>query len=92
MPEVDSQALTSCHPKSSPIFDSGMLPFSSKPQDFSLPNSSWGPEMRRLYEHYNSQCKVETEGGEKRRGPWIRRLPSYNHNLKHPKGVFTGGR
>ncbi|KAM7383479.1 hypothetical protein PAMP_003125 [Pampus punctatissimus] len=60
-------------------------PFSSKPRDFSLPNSSWSPEMMRLYEHYNSQCEVETEDGEKQRGPW-RRLPSYNRSLKYAKG------
>lgn len=55
---------------------------SSKPRDFSLPNSSWGTEMMRLYEQYNSQCEVETEGGEKQEGPW-RRLPSYNRVLKY---------
>ncbi|XP_042345190.1 acyl-coenzyme A thioesterase THEM4 isoform X2 [Plectropomus leopardus] len=55
------------------------------PQDFSLPNSSWSSEMMRLYEHYNSQCEVETEGGQKRRGPW-RRLPSYSQIEKYPSG------
>ncbi|XP_041799009.1 acyl-coenzyme A thioesterase THEM4 [Chelmon rostratus] len=60
-------------------------PFMLKPRDFSLPNSSWGPEMMRLYEHYNSQCEVETEDGEKREGPW-RRLPSYNRLLKYATG------
>ncbi|XP_071385369.1 acyl-coenzyme A thioesterase THEM4 [Centroberyx affinis] len=60
-------------------------PFSSTPRDFSVPNSSWGSEMTRLYEHYNSQCEVETEGGEKQRGPW-RRVPSYNRSLKYAKG------
>ncbi|KAM9353469.1 acyl-coenzyme A thioesterase THEM4 [Symphorus nematophorus] len=59
--------------------------FSPKPRDFSLPNSSWGSEMMRLYEHYNSQCEVETEGGEKQKGPW-RRLPSYNRALKYATG------
>ncbi|XP_039660623.1 acyl-coenzyme A thioesterase THEM4 isoform X2 [Perca fluviatilis] len=59
--------------------------FSSKPRDFSLPNSSWGSEMMRLYEHYNGQCKAETEGGEKQEGPW-RRLPSYNRLLKYATG------
>ncbi|XP_071325771.1 acyl-coenzyme A thioesterase THEM4 isoform X1 [Trachinotus anak] len=59
--------------------------FSSKPRDFSLPNSSWGSEMMRLYEHYNSQCEVETEGGETQRGPW-QRLPSYNRSLKYATG------
>ncbi|XP_026172962.1 acyl-coenzyme A thioesterase THEM4 isoform X2 [Mastacembelus armatus] len=62
--------------------------FSSKPQDFSLPNSSWGPEMLRLYNHYKSQCEVEVEGEEKQEGPW-QRLPSYNRSLKFtPGGVY----
>ncbi|CAB1334612.1 unnamed protein product [Coregonus sp. 'balchen'] len=43
-------------------------PFSSQPRDFSLPNSSWGSDMRRVYEHYNNQCKVETEEGENKWG------------------------
>ncbi|XP_040900721.1 acyl-coenzyme A thioesterase THEM4 isoform X2 [Toxotes jaculatrix] len=60
-------------------------PFSSKPRDFSLPNSSWGPEMMQLYEHYNSQCAVETEDGEKQGGTWTR-LPSYNRSLKYATG------
>ncbi|XP_059194340.1 acyl-coenzyme A thioesterase THEM4 [Centropristis striata] len=59
--------------------------FSFKPRDFSLPNSSWGSEMMRLYEHYDSQCEVETEGGEKQEGPW-QRLPSYNRSLKYATG------
>lgn len=41
--------------------------------------------MKRLYEHYNSQCEVETEGGEKQEGPW-RRLPSYNRLIKYATG------
>lgn len=61
------------------------LSFFSKSRDFSLPNSSWGPEMKRMYEHYNSQCEVETEGGEKQGGPW-RRVPSYNRSLKYAAG------
>ncbi|XP_067094150.1 acyl-coenzyme A thioesterase THEM4 isoform X4 [Osmerus mordax] len=60
-------------------------PFSSQPRDFSLPNSSWGSEMRQQYEHYNSQCEEMTEEGEKKRGPW-RRLPSYNRSLKFATG------
>lgn len=44
--------------------------------------------MMRLYESYNSQCEVETEDGEKRRGPW-RRLPSYNRSLKYATGKST---
>nr|XP_046255972.1 acyl-coenzyme A thioesterase THEM4 [Scatophagus argus]XP_046255973.1 acyl-coenzyme A thioesterase THEM4 [Scatophagus argus] len=59
--------------------------FFPKPRDFSLPNSSWGPEMMQLYEHYNSQCEAETEGGKKQEGPW-RRLPSYNRLLKYATG------
>ncbi|XP_037310375.1 acyl-coenzyme A thioesterase THEM4 isoform X3 [Pungitius pungitius] len=59
--------------------------FFSRPRDFSLPNSSWGPEMMRLYEQYNSQCEEEMEGGEKREGPW-QRLPSYNRFLKYATG------
>ncbi|XP_023147646.2 acyl-coenzyme A thioesterase THEM4 [Amphiprion ocellaris] len=61
------------------------LPFSSKSRDFSLPNSSWNSEMKRLYEHYNSQCEVESEDGEKQKGLW-RRLPSYNRSLKYATG------
>lgn len=57
----------------------------SKSRDFSLPNSSWGPEMMRLYEHYTSQCEVETAAGEKVGGPW-KRLPSYNRSLKYATG------
>lgn len=54
--------------------------FSTKPRDFSLPNSSWGEEMMRLYEYYNSQCEVESKGDQ-----W-RRLPSYNRTLKYATG------
>ncbi|XP_068611046.1 acyl-coenzyme A thioesterase THEM4 [Brachionichthys hirsutus] len=57
----------------------------SKPRDLSLPNSSWGSEMMRSYEHYNSQCEVELEGGGKREGPW-RRLPSYDRFSKERPG------
>lgn len=64
-------------------------PFPSQPRDFSLPNSSWGSEMVRVYEHYNRQCEVETEEGEKKRGPW-RRLPSYNRSLKFATGTMGG--
>ncbi|XP_064803522.1 acyl-coenzyme A thioesterase THEM4-like [Oncorhynchus masou masou] len=60
-------------------------PFSFQPRDFSLPNSSWGSDMRRLYEHYNSQCEVEADDGEKKWGVW-RRLPSYNRSLKYATG------
>lgn len=59
--------------------------FSSGPRDFSLPNSSWGPEMRQLYEHYMSQCDPATEDVCKQKGPWIR-LPSYNRSLKYATG------
>ncbi|KAM9722626.1 acyl-coenzyme A thioesterase THEM4 isoform 1-T2 [Menidia menidia] len=54
--------------------------FSPKSRDFSLPNSSWGEEMIRLYEFYNNQCEGENHGGE-----W-RRLPSYNRSLKYASG------
>ncbi|KAF6739739.1 Acyl-coenzyme A thioesterase THEM4 [Oryzias melastigma] len=62
-----------------------MLPslFSSKPRDFSLPNSSWGEEMMRLYEHYNGH--TETEGEENQERKW-NRLPSYNRSLKYAAG------
>ncbi|XP_045064301.1 uncharacterized protein LOC121542346 [Coregonus clupeaformis] len=60
-------------------------PFSSQPRDFSLPNSSWGSDMRRVYEHYNNQCKVETEEGENKWGVW-RNLPSYNRSIKYATG------
>ncbi|XP_041844393.1 acyl-coenzyme A thioesterase THEM4 [Melanotaenia boesemani] len=59
--------------------------FSPKPRDFSLPNSSWGEEMMRLYEYYNSQCKAEAEGGEGKGNQW-RRIPSYNRSLKYATG------
>ncbi|CAB1459818.1 unnamed protein product [Pleuronectes platessa] len=58
---------------------------SPKPRDFSLPNSSWGSEMLRLHEHYNSQCEGEMEEGEEGRGLWLR-LPSYNRSLKYATG------
>ncbi|XP_031589874.1 acyl-coenzyme A thioesterase THEM4 [Oreochromis aureus] len=59
--------------------------FSSNPRDFSLPNPSWGTEMRQLYEHYNSQCEAVTDGGEEQSGLW-KRLPSYNRSLKYAAG------
>uniref|UniRef100_A0AAV2MD31 Acyl-coenzyme A thioesterase THEM4 n=1 Tax=Knipowitschia caucasica TaxID=637954 RepID=A0AAV2MD31_KNICA len=59
--------------------------FSPRPRDFSLPNSSWSPKMMELYDHYNSQCDLETEDIESQKGPWIR-LPSYNRILKYAKG------
>lgn len=59
--------------------------FSPRPRDFSLPNSSWGAEMMQLYDHYNGQCEVDTEDGERHIGPWIR-LPSYNRSLKYATG------
>ncbi|XP_028280411.1 acyl-coenzyme A thioesterase THEM4-like [Parambassis ranga] len=61
------------------------LPFSPKARDFSLPNSSWGAEMRQLYEHYNSQCEEEMKGEEKQDWAW-KRLPSYNRSLKYATG------
>ncbi|XP_051575677.1 acyl-coenzyme A thioesterase THEM4-like isoform X2 [Myxocyprinus asiaticus] len=63
-----------------------LWPFSAAmSRDFSQPNSSWSPEMRRVYDHYNALCEVETENGEKTRGPW-RKLPSYNRSLKYATG------
>ncbi|XP_011483565.1 acyl-coenzyme A thioesterase THEM4 isoform X1 [Oryzias latipes] len=57
----------------------------SKSRDFSLPNSSWGEEMMRLYEFYNGQSDVETEGEENQGREW-KRLPSYNRSLKYATG------
>ncbi|KAK1895712.1 Acyl-coenzyme A thioesterase THEM4 [Dissostichus eleginoides] len=39
-----------------------------QPRDFSLPNPSWGSEMMRMYEHYESQCEVETREDRNRKG------------------------
>lgn len=58
---------------------------SHKPRDFSLPNSSWGEEMMRLYNHYNSQREEATEGHEDSGEQWTR-LPSYNRTLKYATG------
>lgn len=60
----------------------------SKSRDFSLPNSSWGEEMMRLYEFYNGQSDVETEGEENQGREW-KRLPSYNRSLKYATGTET---
>ncbi|XP_072535693.1 acyl-coenzyme A thioesterase THEM4 isoform X2 [Salminus brasiliensis] len=76
-----------------------LWPFSAQPRDFSLPNESWSPEMRKAYDQYNALCEVgseggegetegdegETKGSEVKRGPW-RKLPSYNRTLKYVKG------
>ncbi|XP_072316760.1 acyl-coenzyme A thioesterase THEM4 [Eucyclogobius newberryi] len=59
--------------------------FSRRPRDFSLPNSSWGPKMMELYDHYNSQCEMETEDVQKQKEAWIR-LPSYNRFIKYATG------
>ncbi|KAJ0000417.1 hypothetical protein NQD34_012259 [Periophthalmus magnuspinnatus] len=59
--------------------------FSPRPRDFSLPNSSWGPKMMELYDHYNSMCDLETADIHNQMGPWIR-LPSYNRSLKYATG------
>lgn len=61
------------------------IPFLSKPRDLSLPNSSWGTDMMRLYEHYNSQCEEETADGKKQAGLW-KRIPSYNRIIKFAIG------
>ncbi|XP_056619175.1 acyl-coenzyme A thioesterase THEM4 [Triplophysa dalaica] len=68
-----------------PVSMMSLWPFSGKPQDFSQPNSSWSPEMVRLYEHYNALCDAENENGEKKRGPW-RKLPSYDRTIKYATG------
>ncbi|MEQ2244506.1 hypothetical protein ILYODFUR_017826 [Ilyodon furcidens] len=60
--------------------------FSRKPRDFSLPNSSWGEEMMRLYNYYNSQSGEATEGQEDHGEQWTR-LPSYNRSLKYATGT-----
>uniref|UniRef100_A0A8C7NDX5 Acyl-coenzyme A thioesterase THEM4 n=1 Tax=Oncorhynchus mykiss TaxID=8022 RepID=A0A8C7NDX5_ONCMY len=60
-------------------------PFSFQPRDFSLPNSSWGSDMRRLYEHYNSQCEVETDDGEKK--SFSRRLV-FTRNIREQGAAF----
>ncbi|KTF74711.1 hypothetical protein cypCar_00016606 [Cyprinus carpio] len=62
-----------------------LWPFSSQPRDFSQPNSSWSPEMRKVYDHYNTLCDPDTENGEEKRGPW-RKLPSYNRSIKYAAG------
>ncbi|XP_073704043.1 acyl-coenzyme A thioesterase THEM4 [Garra rufa] len=60
-----------------------LWPFSSQSRDFSQPNSSWSPEMHKVYDHYTALCDTDTENGEeKKRGPW-RKLPSYNRSIKY---------
>ncbi|XP_050988271.1 acyl-coenzyme A thioesterase THEM4 isoform X2 [Labeo rohita] len=66
----------------SPISMMSLWPFSSQPRDFSQPNSSWSPEMRKVYDHYIALCDTDSENGEKQRGPW-RKLPSYNRSIKY---------
>ncbi|CAM4698138.1 hypothetical protein PO909_009041 [Leuciscus waleckii] len=71
---------------SSPISTMSLWPFSFQPRDFSLPNSSWSPEMCKAYDHYNALCDTDTENGEeKKRGPW-KKLPSYNRSIKYATG------
>ncbi|XP_076844492.1 acyl-coenzyme A thioesterase THEM4 [Brachyhypopomus gauderio] len=60
-----------------------LWPFNAQPRDFSLPNPSWSPEMREVFDHYSALCE-ETDGGVKR-GPW-RKVPSYNRALKYATG------
>lgn len=64
-----------------------LWPFSSQPRDFSQPNSSWSPEMRKVYDHYIALCDTDSENGEKQRGPW-RKLPSYNRSIKYATGKW----
>uniref|UniRef100_A0A1A7WRX7 Acyl-coenzyme A thioesterase THEM4 n=1 Tax=Iconisemion striatum TaxID=60296 RepID=A0A1A7WRX7_9TELE len=60
--------------------------FSPQPRDFSLPNSSWGEEMMRLYNYYNGKSEeVDTKGAGDQGGQWTR-LPSYNRSLKYATG------
>ncbi|XP_066538924.1 acyl-coenzyme A thioesterase THEM4 isoform X2 [Hoplias malabaricus] len=61
-----------------------LWPFSAG-RDYSLPNASWSPEMRRAYDHYNSLCEVKSEEGEAKKGGW-EKLPSYNRTLKYATG------
>uniref|UniRef100_A0A3B1IUZ3 Acyl-coenzyme A thioesterase THEM4 n=1 Tax=Astyanax mexicanus TaxID=7994 RepID=A0A3B1IUZ3_ASTMX len=75
-----------------PFSKVSLWPFNTQPKDFSEPNDSWSPEMRKMYDKYFALCEVEaeggereTEGGEKKRAPW-RKLPSYNRALKHATG------
>ncbi|KAI4877329.1 hypothetical protein NFI96_017303 [Prochilodus magdalenae] len=68
-----------------PLSKVSLWPFSAQPRDFSQPNASWSPEMRKVYDQYSALCEVETEGGETKRGPW-RKVPSYNRTLKYAKG------
>ncbi|XP_067305258.1 acyl-coenzyme A thioesterase THEM4 [Pseudorasbora parva] len=69
-----------------PISTKSLWPFSSKPRDFSQPNSSWSPEMCKVYDHYNALCDINTENGEQqKKGPW-RKLPSYNRSIKYATG------
>ncbi|XP_043113632.1 acyl-coenzyme A thioesterase THEM4 [Puntigrus tetrazona] len=78
------------HPQSSlethrSISTVSLWPFSSQPRDFSQPNSSWSPEMRKVYDHYNALSFPDTENGEEKKGPW-RKLPSYNRSIKYATG------
>ncbi|XP_056331270.1 acyl-coenzyme A thioesterase THEM4 isoform X2 [Danio aesculapii] len=69
----------------SPISAISLWTYSSQLQDFSQPNPSWSPEMRKFYDHYNAQCDTDTENFENKTGPW-RKLPSYNRSIKHATG------
>ncbi len=62
-----------------------LWPFSSQPRDFSQPNSSWSPEMRTVYDHYNALCDTDTDNCEGQKRPW-RKLPSYNRSIKYATG------
>lgn len=65
-----------------------LWPFSFQPRDFSLPNSSWSPEMCKAYDHYNALCDTDAENGEEiKRGPW-KKLPSYNRSIKYATGKW----
>nr|XP_055066317.1 acyl-coenzyme A thioesterase THEM4 [Misgurnus anguillicaudatus] len=77
--------LQSSFQTTSPISMMSLWPFSASSRDYSQPNSSWSPEMRRIYDHYNSLCEEETGNGDKNRGTWWK-LPSYNRSIKHATG------
>lgn len=62
-----------------------LWPFSSQPRDFSQPNSSWSPEMCKVYDHYTALCDTDTENEEGKKGPWMK-LPSYNRSIKYATG------
>ncbi|TRY86483.1 hypothetical protein DNTS_001104 [Danionella cerebrum] len=71
-------------PRHSPGLALSIWTLSSKPRDFSQPNSSWSPEMRKVYDHYNALCATDPEN-ESEKSPWMK-LPSYNRSIKYATG------